>query len=163
MLAVCLVPESRAQGDLAPLQLFINGSGSVTPLQSGQLLEVGQSYEMTAIPDPGFVFSSWQPVNAFTFTQTNFDVNGNPILPPVVSVDPSQIPQYTYNPVLDFTMQPVEDITTNGSNPNITEEPGWQANFVPVPEPSGIRLIISGLAAIALLQARRFRQWRWKL
>jgi hypothetical protein len=73
---VCFACQSYGQGSLAPLYLFTNGSGSIAPLQNGQLLEVGQSYDMTAIPDSGFVFSSWQPVNVFVSTQISSDPSG---------------------------------------------------------------------------------------
>lgn len=62
MLTASLAGQSYAQGTLAPLYLSTNGDGSITPLQSGQLLEVGQSYNITATPDSGFSFSSWQPL-----------------------------------------------------------------------------------------------------
>ena len=39
---VCFARQSFAQGTLEPLFLFPTGDGSITPLQNGQLLEVGQ-------------------------------------------------------------------------------------------------------------------------
>ena len=152
---VCFTRESRAQGTLAPLYLFTSGAGSITPFQNGDLLQVGQSNNMTAIPDSGYAFSSWQLVNVFIITQTNFDSGHNPILPLSTSVDPSPVPQFTYQPELGFIMQPLRMITSNGSNPNISEIVGWQANFVAVPEPSDATLIVSGFTVIALFRCRR--------
>jgi hypothetical protein len=159
--AACFALQSYAQGvSYAPLYLFTNGDGSISPLQDGQSLEVGQSYEMEAVPDSGFVFSSWQPVNVFAITQTNYDGFGNPILPPITSVVPSTVPQYTYQPVLDFTMQPLMLVTPADSNPNITESFGWQANFVPIPEPSNLTLVVFSLTLIMLVWYGRFRRDR---
>ncbi len=62
---VCFAGRSHGQDTLAPLYLYTSGDGNITPLESGQLLDVGQSYDMTAVPDAGYVFSSWQPVNVF--------------------------------------------------------------------------------------------------
>jgi len=152
---VCFARESRAQGTLAPLYLFTSGAGSITPFQNGDLLQVGQSNNMTAIPDSGYTFSSWQLVNVFIFSQTNYDGSGNPILPPLVSVVPSLVPQYTYQPVLGFTMQPLTMITPDGQNPNIAEIVGWQANFVAVPEPSDAALVVFGFTVIALFRRKR--------
>jgi hypothetical protein len=152
---VCCVHEGCSQGTLTALYLFISGSGSVTPLQNGQLIEAGQSYEMTAVPDPGFAFSSWQPVNVFTLAQTNFDGSGNPILPPVVSTVANPVPSYTFQPVLDFTMQAEQEVTPDGSNPSIVEDFGWQANFVPIPEPSAVVLVLGGFTAAVFLR----RNW----
>ena len=55
--------DASAQGILAPLSLFINGGGTVSPLTNGQPLEIGQTYNIAAIPEAGFTFRSWQPVD----------------------------------------------------------------------------------------------------
>ena len=112
------------------LSLFINGGGNVSPLTNGESLEVGQIYNMVAIPDAGFVFSSWQPVNVFVFTQFVIDTNGNNV--PVVSTVASPIPAYTNQAALDFTMQAVVVIYDVPGVRTITEGSGWQANFEPV-------------------------------
>jgi hypothetical protein len=151
---VCFARQSHAQGTLAPLYLFTSGAGSITPFQNGDLLQVGQSNNMTAIPDSGYTFSSWQLVNVFIIAQTNFDSGGNPILPPITSIDASPVPQFTYQPELGFIMQPLMMIITNGSNPNIAEIVGWQANFVAVPEPSDATLVVFGFTLIALFRRR---------
>ena len=152
---VCFTRESRAQGTLAPLYLFTSGAGSITPFQNGDLLQVGQSNNMTAIPDSGYAFSSWQLVNVFIITQTNFDSGGNPILPPITSVDPSPVPQFTYQPELGFNVQPLMEISGGGQNPNIAEIVGWQANFVAVPEPSDAALVMFGFTLIACFRNRQ--------
>lgn len=96
-----------AQGTNAPLALFINGGGSVSPLTNGELLQVGQSYNMVATPHAGFVFNSWQPVNVFTLTNIIIDtVNGG--FQTNVSVTVSPLPTYTNEPSLSFIMQPVD-------------------------------------------------------
>jgi hypothetical protein len=150
----CFVYRGWSQGTLAPLYLVISGSGSVTPLQNGQLLEVGQTYEMTATPDLGFAFGSWVSFPVFTITQTNFDSFGDPIIPPTVSTVTGTGTDYQFQPVLDFTML-VEQITPDGANPNITQSIGWQANFVPIPEPSDAGLVACAVTAVAVLR----RQW----
>jgi hypothetical protein len=134
--------------------LFTTGSGEISPLQDGQLLVVGQTYDMEGIPDSGFAFGSWQPVNVFTFTQMQVDASGNP-LPPLISIVPSPVPDYSFQPALEFTMQPVVVIADNPSL-TITQGTGWQVNFVQVPEPSRIALFVCGLTAILFRWRRRF-------
>ena len=147
---VFFVRPSHAQDiNTAPLYLFTTGSGEITSLQNGQMLNVGQNYEMTALPDAGSIFSSWQPVNVFTFEQFTVDANGNP-LPPIISMTDTPVPNYTYQPVLDFTMQPEMVLLNNPGVETITQSSGWQANFVPAPEPSTIALVVCGLVAIGL-------------
>src|SRR5262245_35108477 len=82
--------EVYGQETNASLALFIKGGGSVAPLTNGQLLVVGQSYNMVATPDAGYVFDNWQPVNVFT--TTNFVVDTNGVTIPVVSTVVSPMP-----------------------------------------------------------------------
>jgi hypothetical protein len=128
------------------LQLFISGNGSVTPLQAGDLLTVGQTYDMEAVPAADSVFSSWQPVNVTTVTQFDLDANGNPV-PIYISTVPLLVADYSYQPILEFTMQP-DTVIADTPTLSIVQSYGWQANFIPVPEPSSIGLIACGLTAI---------------
>jgi hypothetical protein len=120
----------HAQGTNEPLSLFINGGGSVSPLTNGEVLEIGQSYNMVATPDTGYVFSSWQSVNVFTFTTYVTDTNGN--TSPVVTMTVSPLPAFTNQPSLHFVMQPVVVIYDNPGVSTITKSSGWQANFDPI-------------------------------
>lgn len=144
---MCFVQQGNGQGTVshAPLHLFINGAGGVSPLLNGEMLEVGQSYTMTAIPDSGFAFSSWQPVNVFTLTSYSVDVGGG--VSTNISVIASPVPQYISTPSLSFTMQPENLIYDNPGLRTIAKGSGWQANFEPVPEPSSLALTMCGLTA----------------
>jgi hypothetical protein len=153
LMVLCLAQRGYSQGTLAPLYVFTTGDGSVTPYQSGQMLEVGQTYTIMATPAAGYEFSSWQPVNVFIFIQTNFN-GGNPVLPPVESIDESLIPTNIYGADLEFTMQGMM-LSQEGANPVISETSGWQANFVPVPEPAEAVVAGCGLAVMAVFRQRR--------
>jgi Divergent InlB B-repeat domain len=141
---VCFPHRSYAQGSLAPLFLSIDGGGSITPFQNGQLLEVGRNYTMTAIPDSGFVFSSWQPANVFV---SSSGVTNNGTVYTTTNTVIAPIPSYTETPSLTFTMQPQVEILNN-----LYENSGWMANFVPVPEPPGTTLVACGLTAALMLR-----------
>jgi hypothetical protein len=122
--------QAFAQETNAPLFVFLNSGGSVSPFTNGEFLAVGQSYNMVATPEPGYEFDSWQPVNVFTFTNFVTDSAGNTI--PVVSTTASPMPTYTNQPSLDFIMQPVVVISDNPGVRIITRSTGWQANFSPI-------------------------------
>jgi hypothetical protein len=111
---------------------------------------------MTATPDTGFVFSSWQPANVFTSITYVIDGNGDTV--PISSIYTSLVPTFTAQPVLDFTMQPVAVIYDNPGVSTITESSGWQANFEPVPEPASLALIFSGLTVFVFYCRKRFRE-----
>jgi hypothetical protein len=148
----CSASSSNAQGPVyAPLSLFTTGDGMITPFTDGQMLEVGQDYTMEAVPSLGFAFSSWQPVNIITFTEIFFD-GVNPITHTSVLLQPD--PVTSEEPVLDFTMQPLNVLVDTGTR-TVTEGTGWQANFVPTPEPSTLALMVCGLMQAAFWTARR--------
>jgi hypothetical protein len=147
------LPETcSGQGTLAPLFLFTSGSGSVTPLQNGQLLEVGQSYEMTAILDSGSVFSSWQPANVFVFTSIVFDAEGNATTN--TSVVSSLVPNFIQQADLTFIMQAPQVLTQTPAL-MVTENSGWQANFEAIPEPSETMLVACYVTAASFFRSAK--------
>ena len=146
LIAASSATRTCAQETNGPLSLFINGGGSVSPLTNGELLQVGQSYNMVATPLAGFVFNSWQPVNVFTLTSIIIEtISGGVITNTNVSVIVSPLPTYTNEPSLSFIMQPVDVLyNTNGST--LTLGRGWQANFGPV----ALSIQASGSAVILI-------------
>ena len=130
----------------APLYLATNGPGFVLPLHSGQMLEVGRKYAMVALPDRGYVFTNWNAVNVFTVTAYEIDyATVPPTTIPITFTDYSPLPPSSNDPLLIFTMQPEISETESSTNGDvvdeetITESHGWQANFVPAPEPRRYR------------------------
>ncbi|HEY1786642.1 MAG TPA: hypothetical protein VGJ73_00735 [Verrucomicrobiae bacterium] len=149
-----------SQGTLAPLYVFTNGNGNITPYQSGQMLEVGQSYDLLATPAAGYQFSSWEQLSVFVFTQTNYSQFGDPILPPVISIVPLVVLTNFYEANLEFEMQ--DTVLVTASSPNIVEAIGWQADFVPipVPEPAPVIIIGCGLVVTVVMRHRQRRRCR---
>ena len=84
----------------APLLLAVNGNGSIVPDLSGQSLELGATYVITAAPDAGNVFTSWSGSTiasngTLTFTMqpglvfvANFTIGPtNVVIPPPTSTN----------------------------------------------------------------------------
>jgi len=122
-------PSGPRAVSYSPLFLLTNGMGRIVPFQNGELLENGHRCVMAAIPEHGYVFAGWQPVNVFSFTEYTQDGSGNWVENTSRVLEP--IPQYTSEPALRFIMQP-EQVLFNLPNVRmITLDFGWQANFVP--------------------------------
>ena len=158
-LAVMSLALSTEAQTNTPLYLFINGSGSVSPYQNGDLLEVGQTYDMTATPDDGYIFTGWQQVDVFSDTEYTFDGSGGLKSNTSTIVAPSS-PVYTNAPDLTFTMQPVIYLFNVPEVRMLSQTYGWQADFDPVPEPSSVALAGSAFATLTLLGAGRARKPR---
>lgn len=139
---MCCPRQCHAQGTLAPLYLLTSGSGSITPLHNGELLDVGTNYTMTAIPDSNFAFNSWQPVDVFLSVSL---VTNNGTVYGTTNTVFSPLPGYTVTSSLTFTMQPQQTLSNN-----TFLSAGWRANFVPVPEPTTSSLVACGLAMVLL-------------
>jgi hypothetical protein len=76
---------------MSPLVLTTSGNGTVTPNLNGQLLEIGKSYTLTAVPGTGHLLSNWvgsvyseNPILTFVMG-SNFNLRAqfeaNPFLP----------------------------------------------------------------------------------
>ncbi|MEI6195447.1 MAG: hypothetical protein WCS42_14065 [Verrucomicrobiota bacterium] len=113
----------------APLALFINGAGGIVPYEDGQMLRVGRSYTMMALPDRGYAFDNWQPVNVFTATTIYLDMNGEFVTNTARTVSPRA--EYIHHRALRFMMQPETVVVDNSPSLKIISSKGWQANFVP--------------------------------
>jgi hypothetical protein len=119
---------------LSPLMLYTNGPGTIIPFEDGQMLEVGRTYSIIAIPEPDYTFTSWNPVEVFTLTSIVLDTISDPgtvITNTITSVTLSAVPRYIGAQSLRFTMEPEEVLYSSNGN-TLTRSVGWQANFVPL-------------------------------
>jgi hypothetical protein len=118
----------------AILPLQVVGGGTISPDYDNVPLAVGEQYTLTVRAAPGFVFTNWMQWNVFTTITTNYDAQGQPVLPPITSIISSPGAVLTSNPVLHFTMQAPAVIFSEQSS-SITEQTGYLATFVDVQKP----------------------------
>src|SRR5258707_8677048 len=77
------VSETITYAVLSQITLSANGNGSISPNLNGQLLEVGKSYTLTALPAAGNAFTNWTggiATNAAVLTfvmQSNLSLTAN--------------------------------------------------------------------------------------
>jgi hypothetical protein len=62
---------------IAPLFVYINGQGRISPDYDGKMLRVGHVYNMSAIPGRGYKFVSWQLIYIITSITIEQDVYGD--------------------------------------------------------------------------------------
>lgn len=62
------------------IQVSVTGSGTVTPNLNGQLLQVGNTFKMTAKPSSGQVFSNWTGSVTSTASALTFVMQSNMVL-----------------------------------------------------------------------------------
>jgi hypothetical protein len=68
---------------VSPFALDISGTGTVGPELTGQLLDVGKAYALTAKPGAGFVFSNWTDSDGTqlsTLSKWSFTMESNLVL-----------------------------------------------------------------------------------
>jgi hypothetical protein len=118
---------ATADVSYAPLLLLTNDDGKVVPLQNGQMLEVGRTYRLAAVPNPGYTFTNWTLVYAYTLT-TVF-VAGPGVLATNVTSTLSRVPDYITRRVIKFRMQAPEVIFDSPAN-TLTRTVGWEPEFV---------------------------------
>ena len=141
--------DSTADVSYAPISVFTNGPGKIYIFQrgrtvvDGQMLPVGSSLLLVAVPDPGYQFVSWYPVIVFTFTEVTLDLQGNPN-PPITSIVVSPVPKPVDRRILDSEVQPVIVLYDDPGVKVITQGFGWQANFEPISPPGRRRHTIEG-------------------
>lgn len=81
----------------SPLTLVTNGVGRITRNFTGNLLEVGRSYTVTAVPGAGQVFSNWVGAVTSTNAKLNFLMQSNMLLQANFVPNPYVALQGTYN------------------------------------------------------------------
>jgi len=64
-------------GNRSPITISIVGNGTVTPNLNGQLLDVGRSYTITAVPGNGHAFSNWSGGISASTAQITFVMQSN--------------------------------------------------------------------------------------
>ena len=130
MLAARWLPAQGTTGvTWAPLLLYTNGNGHISPYECGQMLQVGPRYFIRATPTRGCQFVAWQQVKTSVEVKTVIYPSGPVIITTNTTVTPTGKP--LNKAWMSFTMEPVT-VKLRNDNPGssvITEQKGWQANF----------------------------------
>jgi hypothetical protein len=130
-LALEQLPAQAGPGSSsAPLLLFSSGGGTISPLQSGQQLEVGKGYSMKAIPNAGYKFANWQRVLVSIDVENVKYPSGAVTDSSNATIMPFQ--ESVKTPSVGFVMAPVTASTNNFGYSTRTQGIGWQANFTRV-------------------------------
>jgi hypothetical protein len=118
-----------AQSLWTPLLLYTNGSGTISPYQNGQMLEVGKRYILTACPNRDCAFRSWQMVNTFIDVKTVNYPSGLTVITTNMTIIGTT--RYYYDARLNFMAESpsVQILDDHPGNSRVTWFIGWRANF----------------------------------
>lgn len=75
---------------VTPIDLRVSGAGTVNPSWTGENLQIGRNYTITAIPRPGFIFMGWTGSGGITSSlpTLNFRMQSNFVLRAVFAPNP---------------------------------------------------------------------------
>ncbi len=97
---------------VSPLQLLVNGEGSISGASNGQLLEIGRMYRLTARPAAGHLFAGWNGGIVADSAQLSFVMQSNLALNASFVVNPFLTSQGEY--VGLFRNDEAVDVDTSG-------------------------------------------------
>ncbi len=133
LVVACFAHRSGGQeAQYAPLEVFTSGPGRISPLYAGQMLEVWQTYNMMATPDPGAAFCNWEYVDVFIQTTRTTDGAGGVATNVQKAVTSKH--QFFRDSELIFTARPVV-VSVHNDQLTTTSAYGWRANFGPARAP----------------------------
>ena len=95
----------------APVIVEINGEGTVRPNLDGQLLQLGKSYSMTAVPAAGWTFAGWSGDVETNSTRVVFVMESNLVLQANFVVNSFVAARGTYNGLF----RPADNISNTNS------------------------------------------------
>jgi len=112
-----------------PLLLYTNGSGTISPYQNGQMLQVGHQYVLTACPDSGCQFRKWQMVNVSTEVKTVDYPSGLTVITTNTTV--IETGRNYSDPRLNLVAElpTVQVFNAHPGTLKVTQVRGWRANF----------------------------------
>jgi hypothetical protein len=124
-----LAAQATTADSCAPLLLYTNGAGSFSPYQCGQMLQTGQVYSVSAIPNRGFHFHFWQQVKVTVAVKTVIYPSSAIVSSTNTVITPT--PARSKEATMKFHVE-APTVQVNEDNPGTTvttRSLGWEANF----------------------------------
>jgi hypothetical protein len=124
-----LAAQGTIADSCAPVFLYTNGAGSFSPYRCGQMVQTGQVYSISAIPNHGFRFHFWRQVKVTVAVKTVIYPSGaivsgtNTVVTPTLTRSKEATMKFH---VEAPTVQVTED---NPGTTTTTRSLGWEANF----------------------------------
>lgn len=132
MLAARWLPAQGTNADsCAPLMLYTYGAGSFSPYQCGQMLQTGQPYTLSAIPNHGARFRLWRQVKVTVEVKTIIYPSDAVVSSTNTVIVPTVV--RSREATMNFNMEAptVQVLDDNPGTTTITRSLGWQAYFTP--------------------------------
>jgi hypothetical protein len=125
-----LAAQGTTADTCAPVLLYTNGAGSFSPYQCGQMLQTGQVYTVSAIPNNGSRFDSWRQVQVTVKVKTIIYPSSAIVSTTNTVTTPTTL-RYSKEATLKFHVEAptVQVIENNPGTTTTTKTLGWEANF----------------------------------
>lgn len=124
-----LAAQGTTADSCAPLMLYTNGAGSFSPYHCGQMLQTGQVYTVSAIPNHGYRFHDWQKVKVAVAVKTIIYPSSAIVITTNTVITPTVVRNKEATMKINISAPTVEVREDNPGTTVTTKSSGWQANF----------------------------------
>ena len=124
-----LAAQGTTVDSCAPLLLYTNGAGAFLPYQCGQMLQTGQVYTVSAIPNRGFRFRFWRQVKVTVAVKTVIYPSSAIVSSTNTVIIPTLL--HSREATMKFNMgaPTVQVAQDNPGTTTTTRTLGWEATF----------------------------------
>lgn len=130
MLAARWLPaQGTTAASCAPLLVYTNGAGGISPYQCGQMLQTGQVYSISAIPNQGARFHYWRQVNVTVEVKTIIYPSDAIVSSTNTVISPTAIRNREATMKINMQAPSVQVREDNPGTTTTTRSLGWEANF----------------------------------
>lgn len=124
-----LAAQETSADSCAPLLLYTNGAGSFSPYQCGQMVQTGQVYTVSAIPNHGYHFRVWRQVKVAVAVKTIIYPSSAIVVTTNTVITPTSVRNRKATMIINVEAPTVQVTEDDPGTTVTTKSSGWEANF----------------------------------
>jgi Divergent InlB B-repeat domain len=125
-----LAAQGTTADSCAPMLLYTNGAGTFSPYYCGQMVQTGQVYTVSAIPNHGYRFRFWRQVKVAIEIKTVIYPSDAIVSTTNTMTTPTPIRSREATMKFNMGAPTVQVRDDNPGTTTTTKSSGWEANFV---------------------------------